>query len=280
MFKSITGVVPSPQQSQKCLSAMVDKKLLDDLTQSLPPMDHKRLCSVSRAHASAWIQAPPSRGLGLYFTDAEYRTTCLRWLGENVTPAASQCLACNTTTSPKASHILRCRSNGDMIARHNSLRDLVASFASAACLDPVKEKSGLLGDAPGQRPADIFIPRLYNGLPSAIDIAVTCPLQDRFINEPNPAEKYAQETKHNKYDKGFDGTQIDFVAAVVETFGGWSKEGEMVVSEIVKRAAKRQTTSPGPFVTTCWQKLSCTLQILNSRATLNRIVVPEQGWLR
>ena len=93
-----------------------------------------------------------------------------------------------------------------MIARHNSLRDIVASFASAACLDPVKEKSGLLGDAPGKRPADIFIPRLYNGLPTAIDIAVTCPLQDRFTNDSDPAEQYAKDTKHCKYDQGFDGT--------------------------------------------------------------------------
>ena len=272
-----TGTKPAPDMTQKEHSKLIDKQLLEKLTAESSPTDRKRLASVVRPHADAWIQAPPSRGLGLFFTDAEFRTSCFRWLGENITPTASTCLACNQPNSPQASHTLRCRRNGDMIARHNGLRDRIAAFASSACLEPVKEKSGLLGEVPGQRPADIFIPRLFNGLPTAIDVAVTCPLQERFKNDANPAQKYAEETKHNKYDNGFNGTNIEFVAAVVETFGGWNEEGERTIGEIIRRAAKRLITVPGPFVSTCWQQLSCFLQIMNSRATLNRIPPPPES---
>ena len=271
-----TGALPSADKTQNEHSVTIDQKLHKDLTSKSSPTDCKRLSSVVRPHANSWIQAPPSQGLGLYFTDAEFRTACLRWLGEDITLSATTCLACNSTTSPKASHTLRCRSNGDMIARHNGLRDLIHSFASSACLGPIKEKAGLLGDVPGQRPADIFIPRLFNGLPTAIDVAVTCPLQERFKNEANPAEKYAEETKHNKYDNGFNGTQIEFVAAVVETFGGWSEEGERTITEIIRRASKRLITCPAPYINTCWQQLSCSLQIMNSRATLSRIPPPPE----
>ena len=271
-----TGSNPSEDKTQKEHSENIDKALHQKLSTESSPTDLKRLASVVRPHADAWIQAPPSRGLGLFFTDAEFRTACLRWLGENITPTASTCLACNESNSPKASHTLRCRRNGDIIARHNGLRDRIAAFASSACLEPVKEKAGLLGDVPGQRPADIFLPRLFNGLPTAIDVAVTCPLQERFKNDANPAERYAAETKHNKYDNGFVGTNIEFVAAVVETFGGWNEEGEATIREIIRRAAKRLITTPAPYINTCWQQLSCFLQIMNSRATLNRIPPPPE----
>src|SRR5690606_26638973 len=127
-------------------------------------------------------------------------------------------------------------------------------------------------DVPGKRPADILISRLHNGLPTAIDIAV----QERFSSTDNPAEKYALETKHHKYDEGFNGTNIEFCAAVVETFG--NKEGEEVRGEIIRRAAKRQSTEPGPFISVYWQKLSSFLQIMNARATLSRISLPESGF--
>ena len=256
-FRNLTGSAPSTDSSQKENSLLLDKTLHAKLLDASSSTDKKRLASIVRSHASAWIQAPPTRGLNLHFSDAEFRTTCLRWLGESIMPSTSPCLACNTPISPQASHTLRCRSNGDMISRHNTLRDLVAEFASSACLQPVLEKSGILGDAPGRRPADVFIPRLFNGMPTAIDIAVTCPLQDRYINSQDPAEKYALETKHGKYDAGFNGTQIEFVAAVVETFGGWCDEGEKVIGEIIRRAAKRLATSPGPFIAVCWQRLTC-----------------------
>ena len=98
---------------------------------------------------------------------------------------------------------------------------------------PILEKSGLLGDAPGRRPGDVFIPN-WNNASLAIDIAITCPLQDKFKNQPHPAESYAKDVKHTDYDKGFIGTNIVFCAAVVDSFGSWSEEGLSVLSEIIR----------------------------------------------
>ena len=53
------------------------------------------------------------------------------------------------------------------------------------------EKANLIGEAPGQRPGDVFFPNMYNGEDCAADIAVTCPLRDvyaRLADGMSPAD--------------------------------------------------------------------------------------------
>jgi len=90
-----------------------------------------------------------------------------------------------------------------------------------------------------------------------VDFAVTCPLQKRYNNSDNPANMYAK-----------------FCAAVVDTFGQWSDEGLDLISDVVKRAAKRLITEPNQFRNVAWQQLSCTLQTHNSRMTISRLPSP------
>ena len=42
-------------------------------------------------------------------------------------------------------HAVCCRKTGDLITRHNRVRDLVAEFAKKGLLSPDLEKQGLLG---------------------------------------------------------------------------------------------------------------------------------------
>jgi len=109
----------------------------------------------------------------------------------------------------------------------------------------------------------------------AIYVAVTCPLQVKFKNCLNPAEEYAQTVKHADYDPGFANTNIIFCAAVVDTFGRWSEEGLEVLSEIIKRGAKRLTTEPTRYIATAWQQLACTLQRHNAGMILSRTLPPD-----
>jgi hypothetical protein len=73
-------------------------------------------------------------------------------------------------------HATCCAKNGDLVIRHNSLRNLVYSIASDGLLQPALEKQGILGPTTGRRPGDVTIPdwKHNNGL--AIDVAVTSPL--------------------------------------------------------------------------------------------------------
>jgi len=191
--------------------------------------------------------------------DDIFITSVKRWLGDVITDKPNtKCSDCHNPLTPKASHTTRCRSKGDIIVQHNHIRDLFNSMASTAALNPVKEKAGLLGETPKLRPADVFIPNLW-GEQIAVDFAVTCPLQPRYKTDENPANSYAQKQKHKKYDEGFSKTNIHFIAAITETFGGWSDEALDLITEVSRRGAKRLMEKNADYINISWARLSVLL---------------------
>jgi hypothetical protein len=108
-------------------------------------------------------------------------------------------------------HATCCAKNGDLVIRHNALRNLVYSIASDGLLKPVLEKQGILGPTTGRRPGDVSIPdwKHHNGL--AIDVAVTSPLTKGGMRLVSPCEDYAAVQKHRKYDASFVGTNYHFL---------------------------------------------------------------------
>jgi len=256
--------------SQHTLSQEIDQFILNKLNLEYPS-EQRRLKAVSHPHSSAWISAPPNKAIGTYMSDEIFITSVRRWLGDNFTLKNNiKCSACHESLTPKASHTTRCIFKGDIITRHNHIRDLFYSMVSTAALNPVKEKAGLIGETPGLRPADVFIPNLW-GEQIAVDFAVTCPLQSRYKNKENPADIYALEQKHKKYDEGFSNTNINFTAAVVETFGRWSNEAIDLITEVARRGAKKLMDSQSEYINTCWARLSVSLQTDCARMLLSRI---------
>ena len=100
--------------------------------------------------------------------------------------------------SPRATHAARCLKKGDITRRHNRVRDLLKEFGSMACMLPVLEKANLIGEAPGQRPGNVFFPNMHNGEGWR---DVYAGLADGM----SPADHYAGAEKHSKYDEGFVG---------------------------------------------------------------------------
>jgi len=248
-YMALAPQAPNPLPFDQCaLSSLIDEHTLSVLITSLDPIDRKRLECVSTKGAGCWLNAPPQDFLGLEMNSQEFQIAVSRWLGCPVALPNTSCVSCTNPLSPKAGHTLRCKSGGYIIARHNRVRDLVHSLSLNAALSPVLEKSHILGDCPGQRPADIFLPTFYNGAPAAIDVAITDPLQDKYKKVENPAEDYAQKVKHHKYDKGFDGSEITFVPLVADTFNRWNVEGQELLQEIFRRGANRLSLPHSSYV--------------------------------
>ena len=111
-------------------------------------------------------------------------------------------------------HAICCTTNGDLIVRHNRIRDLVDKFAREGHLGPVMEKKGILGDSkePGRRPGDVTIPLWCEGKGLCVDVCVTCPFSASNLNRDSPAEYCAAYLKHRKYDEDFKHTRFDFSA--------------------------------------------------------------------
>ena len=79
-------------------------------------------------------------------------------------------------TNKFGDHATCCAKSGDIIIRHNSLRNLIDSIGTDAKLCPVLEKEGILGNTTGRRLGDVSFPEWAEGKGLAIDVAVTSSL--------------------------------------------------------------------------------------------------------
>ena len=69
------------------------------------------------------------------------------------------------------------RHGGDVVVRHNHLRDVIVDFCRQAHLSVSVEKGhGLTRDHNHTRPADVLIAGWDRGKPAAFDVTVTSPL--------------------------------------------------------------------------------------------------------
>jgi len=169
---------------------------------------------------------------------------CRLWLGLKLSEKGKCNVAnCKTVMSPKGSHGLACRAGGDMVTRHNRLRDLVYQIAKGGALAPVKEKYGLLVDAPGDRPADVFIPSLKNLNNVCIDIAVTCPIKGTYKLDPEACDRYAEEVKKKRYEELFKGVNMTYIPVVFDTYGGVNTEGKNILNSLFEEYRSRQEGS-------------------------------------
>ena len=167
--------------TQRALSKSVDLALSDALLNSAPDSRLRALTlSCSIPHAGDWLDAIPSRALGLHFLDREFRVCLQYWLGLPIYSGNSKCSICHVAADPFGDHHVGCGGNGDRIFRHDSIRDATFSAAQSAALAPRKEFPSLI---PGchNRPADVFLPHWDMGLPTALDVSVISTLQQRTV---------------------------------------------------------------------------------------------------
>ena len=87
----------------------------------------------------------------------------------------------------------------------------------------------------------------------------------------SPCEEYAANQKHRKYDLSFEGTDYSFCAMVFETLGAVNHEGEEVLQQLFRFAAKRLGREFSSFCGRSWARVSCSLQRSVAQAILNRI---------
>ncbi|KAL5516716.1 hypothetical protein EMCRGX_G002121 [Ephydatia muelleri] len=114
--------------SQKALSNMLDNHLFNDiLLGSLTIADRARLLSASSPHASLWLTVIPS----------ERQDKMLDPLGH---------------------HATTCKRGGDVVFRHNKLRDIMAETCRRAHFSvQVEAGCNLTSDHSHSRPADVLI---------------------------------------------------------------------------------------------------------------------------
>ena len=86
-----------------------------------------------------------------------------------------------------------------------------------------------------------------------------------------PCEWYVATQKHGKYDGSFAGTDYFFGAVIFETLGAINTEGEEILKQLFRFAAKHLGREFTSYCGRAWARVSCNLQRSVSQAILSRI---------
>ena len=151
--------LPEKYLPQKDASFEFDEKMHACLVGNSDERGAQRLKRAAQPHACGFITAVPSDedGKDTLLRPRNFRTAVAYRLGMKVLDADIPCPLCKQTINTFGDHATCCTSSGDLIIRHNSLRNLVEEFASDGMLSPVLEKEGILGNTTGRRPGDVTI---------------------------------------------------------------------------------------------------------------------------
>ena len=229
---TVEAILSSPP-SQHALSKKLDCHLFHSLLMTSSPANKAHLLSSSAAHASSWLSVVPSVGLGLHLDSSEFHTAVKWWLGMNST-ARSSCPFCpDIALDPLGHHAVSCRHGGDVVIRHNRLRNIITDMCRCAHLSVrVEVDRGLLGSHDYTRPADVLVDGWDRAKPAAFDVTVTSPLIPVTLNEASihkgAAALAAETRKHAVNDARCQALGWSCIPLAVETFGKWGREAQCV----------------------------------------------------
>ena len=138
--------------------------------------DKAHLLSVSSPHAGLWLSVAPSEGLGLHLDPSQFPVATKWWLGLDLSYGSCCPLCPDIALDPLGHHAVTCKRGGDVVSRHNKLRDILAESCRQAHLGVQVEMGNNLTNHSHTRPAELLVPNWVLGMPAAFDLSVTSPL--------------------------------------------------------------------------------------------------------
>ena len=189
---NVESVLLSPP-IQKTLSSKFDDHLFNNLITLSSLADKARLLSISSPHASAWLSVTPSEGLGLHLDPPVFQIAVKWWLGLD-TSEGSQCTLCPGVLDHLGHHAVTCKYGGDVVSRHNKIRDILVETCRRAHIGvQVEVGNNLTHDHNKTRPADILLSNWFLGKPAALDVSITSPLNPLTLLEAGVLAKSAAQ---------------------------------------------------------------------------------------
>ena len=265
--------------SQKYLSGKLDDRVFNMLLNSSSVADKARLLSVSSPHAASWLSVVPSENLGLHLDPPVFQVAIKWWLGLD-TSEGSQCALCpGSTLDHLGHHAVTCKYGGDVVSRHNRIRDILVETCRRAHIGvKVEVGNNLSRDHSKTCPADILLPNWFLGRTAALDVSITSPLNPVTLLEAGvSATAAAQATearKHQANDPKCSELGWVCVPMVVETYGAWGKEATAIISSVASRLATSTCRPKSTILHEIYGRLNLNLVCANATAILSRIAPP------
>jgi hypothetical protein len=262
-------------QSQRKASQELDKDVIDSLKASGTKRQAAHLEHLQYPHANAWVAAVPSYtdGNDMTLESPHFLIAVKRLLSLPLIPAVKPCPFCKQPLDIFGDHALCCKISGDNITRHNRVRNLLNVFCEEGLLSPVMEKLGILGheDNSSRRPGDVTIPVWSQGKGLAIDVAVIHPLAVSNLRFCLPYDEYGESKKHARVGSAFANSNYLFSALICGTSGGLNYEGEHLLKQLFRFAARHQGERLCVYAGRAWARLSINIQTSVSQMIINRI---------
>ena len=185
------------------------------LFQSLSLPNRAQLLSASSPHASAWLQVVPAPGLNRHLEVIMHSPA-----STGVMSGGSRCSLCpDSILDPLGHYATTCKRGGDVVHRHNLLRDVLADSCRLAHLS-VKVEVGKIMTTQ-DRHADVLVHNWSQGKPAAFDFSVTSPLNSLNLSEVGVSSEIR---KQNSNDGKCGDLGWVCIPLVVEMYGGWGQE--------------------------------------------------------
>eukprot|EP00731_Ephydatia_muelleri_P010113 Em0005g699a len=272
---NVESVLLSPP-IQKTLSSKFDDHLFNNLLIISSMADKARLLSISSPHASAWLSVTPSEGLGLYLDPPVFQIAVKWWLGLD-TSEGSQCTLCPGVLDHLGHHAVTCKYGGDVVSRHNKIRDILVETCRRAHIGvQVEVGNNLTHDHNKTRPADILLSNWFLGKPAALDVSITSPLNPLTLLEAGVLAKSAapvtEARKHQANAPKCSELGWVCVPMVAESYGAWGDEASSIISSIASRLATSTCKSKSVVLNDIYGRLNVHLVRANATAILSRII--------
>ncbi|KAL5457725.1 hypothetical protein EMCRGX_G035014 [Ephydatia muelleri] len=143
----------------------------------------------------------------------------------------------NLTEAAWCQSQLSLRRGGDVVLRHNQLRDVFVDICHKANLGVrIEAGSALTPDLSRSRPADALVTNWIGGSSAAFDVTVTSPLTPVSLHESNvmagTAALLAEQRKHQANDPKCDTLGWKCIPLAVESYGNWGFEARQAFSHL------------------------------------------------
>ncbi|KAL5460333.1 hypothetical protein EMCRGX_G033778 [Ephydatia muelleri] len=199
----------------------------------------------------------------------------------------SVCPFCpNITLDPLGHHAVSCRHGGDVVIRHNRLRNIFAEFCRRAHLSVrVEVGQGLSRVQSNSRPADVLVDAWDRAKPAAFDVTVTSPLTPATLhdacNSAGVAAHKAECRKHSSIDPKCQELGWVCVPLAVESYGNWGKEAQNTFARLTSILSISLHCPKAKVLTEIYGRLSISLVRSVARAILSRrcsVPAHQQGY--
>ena len=102
-----------------------------------------------------------------------------------------------------------------------------------------------------ERPADVFVPNYSFGKDLVLDVAITCPLQHKYLSVVSATAGFAEARVEQE---GFM-----YLSFILETFGGFSDDVGDFIHRLSSNVATRLNDSKASTQKNMYEMISCVL---------------------